>query len=127
MDIEIEKEFLQNYIKREYQERILHELTKKREKALSRFSHNAIELLKKELPISLIKNEKDIESFRKLKNINEECYFISRFYDGTIMKLDNALKEAFHDSCASIIITKTFIIIKEEVEIGFSNIYFIHS
>lgn len=84
--------------------------------------------MKKDLIILTIKDETSILSFKEIKNVyNEECYFISRFYNGNIMKLDAALKEAFYDSCSSIIISKIFAIIKEEAEIGQTNIYFIQA
>lgn len=44
MDIKIEKEFIQTYIKRDYQERILYELTKKRERHYQAFEKRSYNL-----------------------------------------------------------------------------------
>lgn len=126
MNLEIEKVFIEKFIKKDYQKRIIYELTKKREKALSRFSHNAYDILKKDNNILLIYDKDEILNLISSKNIlNKDCYYISRFFDGEIIKLDVALKEAFEDLCSSIIILTDFVIIKEETIMGKPNIYFI--
>ncbi|MDE6655970.1 MAG: hypothetical protein K2J85_03165 [Anaeroplasmataceae bacterium] len=125
MNLEIENSFVEKYIKKEYQERLKHELMKKREKALSRFSHNAFELLKKNLTIVQVKDENSILTFEAKSSIHEECYLISRFYDGMVMKFNVALKELFEDLCTSILVSNDFTIIKEETEKGQPNIYLI--
>lgn len=128
MNLEIEKKFIEKFIQKDYQKRILFELTKKRNKALSRFSHNAYDILKKDLTISLIKDENSILSFIPYKKIsNKECYLISRFFDGITMKFDAALKISFEDLCSSIIVLNDFAIIKEETIKGQPNIFLIES
>lgn len=124
MNLEMEKVFIEKFIKKDYQERIIYELTKKREKALSRFSHNAYDILNKDNNILQIHDKDSVVTLISSKDlINKDCYFISRFLDGEIIKLDVALKEAFEDLCSSIIISTNFVIIKEETIIGKPNIY----
>ena len=58
-------------------------MTKKREKALSRFSHNACDILNKDNNILLIYDKDSIVTLIQNKDIlNKDCYFISRFFDG---------------------------------------------
>ncbi|MDE6945669.1 MAG: hypothetical protein K2P14_00650 [Anaeroplasmataceae bacterium] len=126
MNLEIEKVFIETFIKKDYQKRIIYELTKKREKALSRFSHNACDILNKDNNILLIYDKDSIVTLIQNKDIlNKDCYFISRFFDGEIVKLEIALKEAFEDLCSSIIILTNLVIIKEETIIGKPNVYLI--
>ncbi len=126
MNLEIEKVFIEKFIKKDYQKRIIYELTKKREKALSRFSHNTYDILKKDNNILLIYDKDSVETLISSKDIlNKDCYFISRFFDGEIIKLEAALKESFEDLYSSIIILTDFVIIKEETTIGKTNIYLI--
>lgn len=126
MNLEMEKVFIEKFIKKDYQKRIIYELTKKREKALSRFSHNTYDILKKDNNILLIHDKDSVVTLISSKDIfNKDCYYISRFFDGEIIKFEVALKEAFEDLCSSIIILTDFVIIKEETIIGKPNIYLI--
>lgn len=49
MNFDIEKKFVKDFIKKEYAERLNYELMKKREKGLSRFSHNVIEIINEKI------------------------------------------------------------------------------
>jgi hypothetical protein len=67
MNIAIEQEFIKKYIDKGYQERLLLELrsAKRRTKALSRFSHNAEDILSKNIIKKAITNCGDIKESDK--------------------------------------------------------------
>lgn len=128
MNLEIEKSFIEKFIKNEYKDRLIYEMVKKREKGLSRFSHDSLKIIKNNSTILNLTVENYFSIISKYRNIfNKECYFISRFYDGEMMLFDVALKKSFEDLCSSIIISNDFAIIKEETEKEPSNIYLIQS
>lgn len=73
-----------------------------------------------------MKIEKDI--LKHFKNdMNNSCYYISRFIDGEIIPFKEALKNLEKDSYSSIIILNNQAIIKEETEKGKPSIHLVRN
>ena len=124
MDITIEQEFIKKYIDKGYQERLLLELgsTKRRTKALSRFSHNVEEILNK----SIVK--KEITNFGDIKETDQTIYVISwDENDGTQISFADAIKYCEAAYTSVVLIGKTFALIKEETEGGTPKIFYLKS
>ena len=122
MHNEIERKFVIDYIIKEKQERFVFELgsPKKRETAISRFSHNVENILKKGV------NKQVVTNFADIHETDQSVYVISAGNkDGTIMSLFDAFSYAENAYAPVIIVGKCFSIIKEEVEGGNTRIFYL--
>ena len=122
MDITSEQEFIKRYIDKGYQERLLLELSsaKRRTKALSRFSHNAEDVLNKNIFKKTITNLADI------KENNQTVYVISwDENDGTQTSFTDAIKYCEMAYMSVILIGESFALIKEETEGGQSKMFYL--
>lgn len=129
MNYETEIHFVKAYIKKEHQERLIFEFSspKHREKALSRFSHNARHLLKERFiayrSLQEAENEIRIAGARR-----DECYIISGdAQNGRSLPLSEAIAYCSGSYMPVILIGKCFAIIKEETENGCPVIYVMKS
>ena len=117
-----EEEFVNKYIDKDYQERLLYELgsSKKRVNALSRFSHDAETILKKGV------SKKIITSFNEFQEKDQTVYVISwDEKDGTTMSLSDAIRYLESSYMSAILIGKDFSLIKEEPEKGGAKILYL--
>lgn len=122
MNRDIEQKFVKNYIDKNYQERLLHELgsSKKRANALSRFSHNVETILKKSLGKRIIKSLDDFQEK------DQTVYVISwDEKDGTAMPLFDAICYLKTLYTSAILIGKDFALIKEEAEGGCAKAFYL--
>lgn len=121
----IEENFVKKFIDKRYQDRILYELfsLKKRTKALSKFAHNANEILVSQM----IKKQGGSISIDDLNEVsekflcgNEECYIISDdSFDGTTQVLEDCLSIVLEQPMCTIVICSTNLaIVKEELSQG---------
>lgn len=115
----MEEKFVKMFIQKQYQDRLLFELnSKKREKAIDRFSHNAKNVLKENLILMQGANIK-IEDVKKVLNIHKnskEVYLISlnSLYDKKLMKFELAFNIFLDEYLPMIIIGETFALIRQE-------------
>ena len=122
MDITIEQEFIKKYIDKGYRERLLLELgsAKRRTKALSRFSHNAEEILNKNI------TQKTITNFSDIKETDKTVYVISwDESDGTQISFVDAIKYCETTYTSVVLIGEAFALIKEETEGGTPKIFYL--
>ncbi len=122
MDITIEQEFIKKYIDKGYRERLLLELgsAKRRTKALSRFSHNAKEILNKNI------TQKTITNFSDIKETDKTVYVISwDESDGTQISFVDAIKYCETTYTSVVLIGEAFALIKEETEGGTPKIFYL--
>lgn len=115
----MEEKFVKMFIKKQYQERLLFELSsKKREKAIDRFSHETKKLLKENL--ILMQGEKisqeDIEKLLGIKKNSKDVYVITlnSLYDKKLIQLERAFNIFFDEYLPMIIIGETFALIRQE-------------
>ena len=124
MNIIIEQEFIKKYIDKGYQERLLLELesTKRRTKALSRFSHNVEKILNKNI------TKKTITNFSDIKETDKTIYVISwDEHDGTQISFADAIKYCETAYMSVVLIGQSFALIKEETEGGTPKIFYLKS
>ena len=124
MNITIEQEFIRKYIDKYFHERLLLELSsaKRRTKALSRFSHNAEDILNK----SIIK--KSIVNLADIKENDKTVYVISwDENDGTQISFADAIKYCETAYTSVVLIGEAFALIKEETEGGTPKIFYLKS
>ena len=114
-----EEAFVQKYIVKNRRERLLFELVspKRRYMALSRFCHQAEDLLDPDrivLAGSNLENEPEFIMF--VRNHNEECEVLSpdSLIDGMRAKLKDAVREASMSSDAAVIIGSGFAVVFSE-------------
>ena len=123
MDKEYWSFFINNFIKEKYKERLNYEFesVKKRDKAMGRFCHNAIEILRKD---KIIYSSKKLYCFTK-DQLKQEVLIVNmtNHIQGLICLLDEALEIAEKEYMATLIIGKDFIYVKEEVSSSDWNIY----
>ena len=122
MDKKIEQEFVKKYIDKAHQDRLLFELgsEKRRQKAMSRFSHNSEEVLKKSV------NKKIIKTFNELQEKEKTVYIIScDENDGVNMLLSNAVPYCESAYMPVILIGEEFSLIKEEAEKGTPKMFYL--
>lgn len=117
MDHNIEIDFVKNYIRKQYQDRLIFELSSKklREKALSRFSHSSETMLSPRFEQC---DMQEICKFISIHNImNQQCYIISfDKNDGKTLALSDAYECCKNSYMAMILISKNFVVVKEECE-----------
>ena len=127
INVEIETFFVNNYIQKQYRERLLFELkdtsskTHKRScNAFKKFSHLTVDYVIPRL-VAISNNkmtEQDVLSFVKNMIDDRTCYYMNA-WNGEELSIDKAIEKSFNDLGASIIVYKDrFAIIKEESEIG---------
>ena len=113
MDKNIETKFVNKFVKKEYRDRLLFELSslKHRQKAISRFSHNSEAVLIDnfvKMSVEQIKQQK-----LKLTTIyiisGDEC-------DGVFMGFFEGLTHLEKSYMAVILIGDEFVVVKEEIE-----------
>ena len=120
MNLKIEEIFVENFIVKEYKSRVLYELnsSKKREKALSRFSHEAINILQPER-IVLKSHQLSYNDVKNYLSGNESCYIIGGNIDKSIKKIKNCFDECINNPLSLVIICENgLVIVKEELTLG---------
>ncbi len=133
MNKDIEEKFVKKFIDKRYQDRILYELfsSKKRVKALSKFAHNANEIL----ALQTIRKQERKLSIDDLNEVSEkilcgkeECYIISDdCFDGTIQTLEICFSIVLEQPmCAVVICGTDLVIIKEELSQGAPRKYVLY-
>ncbi|MBR2767550.1 MAG: hypothetical protein IKD68_01320 [Solobacterium sp.] len=120
MDEQKEKAFVQTFIRKNRRDRLLHELgtPSKRYRGISRFCHQAEELLdpaKTVMRGTGIETEPEFERFFKAHQ-KELCYLLSpyTFPDEIILPLPEAVQEALHCPDAVILFSDSFAMVFEE-------------
>ena len=126
----MEEKFVKMFIQKQYQDRLRFELTsKKREKAINRFSHNAKQLLKENLILKQGEkiSKEDIEKVFK-KETNKDVYLISLnpIYDQKLEGFSSAINIFFDEFLPMIIIGESFALIRQETS-GNASIKFLLS
>lgn len=127
MDVLLERYFINNFIIKNKQERLIYELSnkKKRQFAISRFSHNAQEYIKSDTILSVgtdIEIEMILKFFNSEKSLSEG-YLIGTSHDGEHVELLKGINLCLQEFGASIFITKIYVLLKEETEVGSPNKY----
>ena len=123
-----EERFVYLFIRNERRERLLHELTapKKRYRGISRFCHQAEDLLD---PAKILMQGEDLErnpEFEKfVRENNEQCFIMSpdSFIDGQYLNTEEAVAKAVMCPDAAVIIGSTFAIVMAEPMKGGRNKY----
>lgn len=124
MYFDLEDKFVNDFINPSYRDRLLFELrtSKKRLNALMRFSHNANDLVKKDMIYSRLKKIDDDEL--KLFLNEQEFYVISfKYLDGTIMNINETLDYIRDEYMPVIVCGNNIAVIKKEYEKGEDNFY----
>lgn len=120
-----ELNFVKLYVKKIYQNRLIFELSspKHRERAISRFSHNAFSLLN----ISLVTYQglDDIRSYlyKTIKKCEKIHILSLDDNDGKCMIFQNAFEYCLNSYMVVILVCEHFAIIKEEVTQGTPKMY----
>ena len=131
MDFEIDKLFVNRFISKDMRERFLFELSsKKRERAILRFSHLVEQVIN---PQTLMFMEKSISEdaiydwFLKNCMYAESAYIIScNQFDGNILPMKKAIEICLNDYMPSVVMVDGLCaLIKEEVNIGPAAKYFL--
>ena len=123
MDYSAETYFVESYIKKDRQKRMLYELTtpKKRYEGLDRFCHNSSKLIDHNKVILEGDDlERQPEFFNFIKKHRENCLILSpdSFIDGSVMTLPLALKAAADSFDAVIVLGYDYCLVYGEVEKG---------
>ena len=125
----METKFVNLFVLKTKQERILFELFKKRNHAIDRFAHNSILILNQnKIVLSGEKLQQDdiIKELFNYVSLNVDVYVIAcnEKFDKQIMKLSEAIM-AFFDDPLQMIITdgEKFALIKEELSGNYSQKY----
>ena len=125
MNLSIETAFVQKCIKKEYQDRLLFELHSKkhREKAISRFSHSAETILKKDFEKCTIS---DLQKYFDTDKEAISYYIISSdLNDGNTLDTKEVAEYCQTSFMAVIAISSKIVVVKEESE-GKSPFVYIH-
>ena len=121
--MEVEENFVKQYIIKERQERLINELSssKKRINAMSRFCHSSLDLIKP----NKIYESGDISSERLLSLLNkygknDKNYIMaySENIDKKYMSNDEAIEKVIGNGMAAIIINSDIVIIETEQYMG---------
>ncbi len=128
---EIEKIFVEKYISKRIQDRLIFELGgKKRKQAIGRFCHNAEDIIKTDRIVSsgtkIFMDE--ILTLAKKYNASGECYIMAfnEHFDKTSTTLNNALNLVLGNGMAAIIICDDLVIIETEQCLGIQMRYILH-
>lgn len=128
MNVEIEKSFVKEYIKKNRRDRILYELNnaKKRINAIGRFCHNAADYL---IASKIVYKGTSLEHGMELLNVSnsKECYLISfdDDIDGKVFAPMEAMERIESIGMASIAIFTDFCVIKTEQSVGPAEVFFL--
>ena len=120
MNSKIEKIFVENFIVKEYKTRILYELNseKKREKAISRLSHDAVNILQPK-KILLKSHQLSYDDIKKYLSGNEMCYVLGGNTDKSVIIFKKNFNEYINNPLSLVIICDNgLVIVKEELTIG---------
>ena len=122
-NFEEERRFVETYLKKDRQKRLLYELTtpKKRYEGLDRFCHNSSKLIDmNKVVLQGDDLERQPEFFKFIKKHPEDCVILSpdSFIDGLTMALPQALKAAVESFDAVIILGDKYCLVYGEVEKG---------
>ena len=128
MNYTVEEYFVKTFIRKNRQERLLYELTtpEKRYRGISRFCHQAEELLE---PKKIIMEGRNLENDKDFLNFvekhNENCLILSpEFYmDERFMYLKDAIEQAPMYLDAVVIIGSSFAVVFTEPEKGGTDKY----
>ena len=123
MDYSAETLFVESYIKKDRQKRMLYELTtpKKRYEGLDRFCHNSSKLIDhNKVLLEGDDLERQPEFFKFIKEHRENCLILSpdSFIDGLSMALPLALKAADESFDAVIVLGDGYCLVYGEAEKG---------
>ena len=124
MKANFEEDFINNFINKQYRNRLLFELksSKKRINALMRFSHNIDDLIKKEKVSSKLKNfeESELKSFLK-----ENKFYVLSFkhLEGCILEGNDVLEYISEELSPVIVCGTNIAVLKKEFEKGTFNFY----
>ena len=128
---EIEKSFVDNFVKKSKQERLVYELSgKKRQNGIGRFCHNAEDIIKSDRIVTsgnkLFFDE--ILSLAKQYNVLGLCYIIaySPNLDRKTCTLNDALNLVLGNGMAGIIICDNLVVIETEQCFGTPIRYVLH-
>lgn len=131
MICEIEKAFVEQYVIKNKQERLIFELGgKKRQHGIGRFCHNAEAMIKAD-KIVMSGNKlfaDEIWSIAKQYNASGPCYIIAynESLDGKQCKLKEALGRVLSNGMAAIIVCDNFAVIETEQCEGTPMRYILH-
>ena len=119
IDIDMEEKFLNQFIKKDFRQRLSYELWgKKRRHGLSRFCHNAKELLIESKIIADGKNisKKEIQELLPTNCKNRQCYIMAynESIDGTLCDFEEALRKVLGNGMAAVIIFDEFAVVETE-------------
>lgn len=128
---EIEKSFIEKFIKKTKQDRLLFELSgKKRQNGIGRFCHNSEEIINTERIVysgnSLFADE--ILKITKQYKVTESCYIIAynKELDKKCISLVDALNLVLGNGMPALIICDDFVIIETEQCFGTPFRYILH-
>ena len=116
MDFNIEIEFVKKHIRKDFQDRLIFELQSKkhRGKAISRFSHFSEKILSNSFKRC---NMSQVQSLLEKNLKKESCYIISDDEnDGKTLFLQDAVNICKDSYFTMILISKNFVLVKEEFE-----------
>ena len=128
---EIEKAFIDQYVKKYKRERLLFELSgKKRQHGIGRFCHNAEEMVKAD-KIVMSGNKlfaDEILAVAKQYGTSGMCYIIAfnEYLDGKQCTLKEALKRVLSNGMAAIIVCDNFAVVETEQCEGTPMRYILH-
>ena len=131
MIYETEKAFIDQYVKKNKQERLLFELSgKKRQHGIGRFCHNAEEMIKAD-KIVMSGNKlfaDEILAVAKKYRVSGSCYIIAfnEYMDGKQCTLEEALKRVLSNGMAAIIVCDNFAVVETEQCEGTPMRYLLH-
>lgn len=113
MDKNLEALFVKKYVKRNRQDRLLHELTngKKRARALDRFNHSTEDIIEQTKIVELILDDKTLDKYLK----DENAYIVStRHINGLFLSKDDIKKCLYEEFGAIIVCATEYSFIKTE-------------
>ena len=120
VNMEIEKQFIEQFIRRERRERLFMELgnPKKRRSGICRFCHRADEVLNMRRVICRCDSlyDEEIERMLSGRSCGEECYIIAyaEYLDGRVMTWREAWKEVNGNGMPAIMVFDGFCMIETE-------------
>lgn len=127
MNASIEQKFVDTFVARDLRNRFKFELLgKKRDKALSRLSHDVDDILDHKYMTTISSQEELLNRLADtFKNLNfVSSYTIGGEHDGERLPALDAIKFSFETAVASVVIlSQSLAFVKSETERGFSDKY----
>ena len=128
MNEQIETNFVNTYIQKQYRERLIFELkdvsgkTHKRNDAFYKLSWAKDYVIPQKVAMSSNKlTEHDVLSYVKDMVDDKTCYFMNA-WEGVELPIDKAIERAFNDLGITVIVYKDrFAVIKDETSVGAPN------